>query len=546
MEKGHPGAQPRASRRPSIEARLALLAIGPVAFAAALFGAASAWRETVREASAEEARLTAAAAALASVSADAVAAGDQARGLDAVRSIQAQPGIAHARIERTDGSLFVEAGQRVGKRADLVPRLSLDHTHSASAPIQAGGRILGRVTLVGRDHGLVPLLLASLGLGLGAGLTAAAIGLLAARRLKKALVRPLLARMRSMAGTADGPSRGLDDEFGDLAEAFDQMMGEIRVRDVQLAERAAGLERELAARTAELREAMAAKAAASVLAADVLAASRGPARSSTRLSRRLSSERRALLEDLHAAIETDTLALVYQPQFDRSGAIQGVEALVRWTHPARGGVEPSDFIPLMEKHGRIERLTDWVIGRAMAETADLAGLKVSFNASALEFADAKIVPRIAALAETAGFDLRRLEVEITETAILAGEERVRANMSALRELGMTVALDDFGAGYSSLGHLRRYPFDKLKIDRGFVVDCTRDVQSATVVHAVVSIGRALGMRVVAEGVETEQQRQFLKIAGVHAVQGFLFGRPAPIEALRDQLARPPPDRRLGG
>lgn len=541
MEKGHPGAQPRASRRPSVEARLALLAIGPVAFAAALFGAASAWRETVREASAEEARLTAAAAALASVSADAVAAGDRARGLGAARSIQAQPGIAHARIERADGSLFVEAGERVGRAENLVPRLSLDHTHSASAPIQAGGRTLGRVTLIGRDHGLVPLVLASLGLGLGAGLTAAAIGLLAARRLKKALVRPILARLRSMTGTAAAPGRGVDDEFGDLAEAFDHMMGEIRVRDAQLAERAAGLERELAARTAELREARAARAAASELAA-----AKGPPRPSTRFSSRLSSERRALLEDLHAAIATDGLSLVYQPQFDRGGAIQGVEALVRWTHTARGAVEPSDFIPLMEKHGRIERLTDWVIRRAMAETADLAGLKVSFNASALEFADAKIVQRTAALAEAAGFDLRRLEVEITETAILAGEEQVRANMSALRELGMTVALDDFGAGYSSLGHLRRYPFDKLKIDRGFVVDCTRDVQSATVVHAVVSIGRALGMRVVAEGVETEQQRQFLKIAGVHAVQGFLFGRPAPIEALRDQLARPPPDRRLGG
>ncbi len=105
-------------------------------------------------------------------------------------------------------------------------------------------------------------------------------------------------------------------------------------------------------------------------------------------------------------------------------------------------------------------------------------------------------------------------------------------MNALRGMGLKVALDDFGAGYSSLGHLRRYPFDKLKIDREFVIDCTRDVQSATVVHAVVSIGRALGMKVVAEGVETEQQRQFLKIAGVHAMQGFLFGKPMSIEALR--------------
>ena len=127
-------------------------------------------------------------------------------------------------------------------------------------------------------------------------------------------------------------------------------------------------------------------------------------------------------------------------------------------------------------------------------------------------------------------------MEITETAILNNEDQVRENMNALRAMGLKVALDDFGAGYSSLGHLRRYPFDKLKIDREFVIDCTGDVQSATVVHAVVSIGRALGMKVVAEGVETEQQRQFLKIAGVHAMQGYLFGKPMPIAALKTLMA----------
>ena len=255
---------------------------------------------------------------------------------------------------------------------------------------------------------------------------------------------------------------------------------------------------------------------------------------------------RSLLDDMEAAIAADQLTLVYQPQFDREGStITGVETLVRWTHPTRGVVSPVDFIPLAEAWGRIHTLTDWVMRRAMEETLDLAGLQIAFNASALEFTDDAIVERIRRKLEKTGFDPKRLEVEITETAILSNEDQVRENMNALRAMGLKVALDDFGAGYSSLGHLRRYPFDKLKIDREFVIDCTGDVQAATVVHAVVSIGRALGMKVVAEGVETEQQRSFLKIAGVHAMQGYLFGKPMPIDGLRAVLAERAPARAAG-
>jgi EAL domain-containing protein (putative c-di-GMP-specific phosphodiesterase class I) len=249
-------------------------------------------------------------------------------------------------------------------------------------------------------------------------------------------------------------------------------------------------------------------------------------------------EVRALLDDLSEAIDGgDQLSMVYQPQFDREGQlVLGVESLVRWTHPTRGVVNPADFIPVAEAWGSIRKLTDWVMNRAVLETGEIPGLQVAFNASALEFIDEGIVERIQGLLARTGFDPRRLEIEITETAILNNEEQVRDNMNALREMGLKVALDDFGAGYSSLGHLRRYPFDKLKIDREFVIDCTRDVQSATVVHAVVSIGRALGMKVVAEGVETEQQRQFLKIAGVHAMQGYLFGKPMPIAELKAMMS----------
>ncbi|MGH6972661.1 MAG: EAL domain-containing protein, partial [Caulobacteraceae bacterium] len=161
---------------------------------------------------------------------------------------------------------------------------------------------------------------------------------------------------------------------------------------------------------------------------------------------------------------------------------------------------------------------------------------IAFNASAVEFADPSFVDELAVLIARCGFDPKRLEIEVTETAVLAEEDEVRRNMARLHELGLKIALDDFGVGYSSLSHLRLFPFDKLKIDRAFVIGCAENVQSATLVHAVVSIGRALGMKVVAEGVETEAQRKFLKVAGVHAMQGYLFARPEPVEALKARLA----------
>ncbi len=253
----------------------------------------------------------------------------------------------------------------------------------------------------------------------------------------------------------------------------------------------------------------------------------------------LSPKDAELLRDLKEAMALDHLTLAYQPQVDREGeTIVGVEALLRWTHPTRGPVSPALFIPLAERAGLIGRITTWVADRLLAETRYLSGLQVAFNASAIEFADPSFVDRLYGLIQHHGYDPRRLEVEITETAILQSEAQVRLNIDKLRALGMKVALDDFGAGYSSLGHLRRYPFDKLKIDREFITDCSRDMQAATIVHAVVSIGRALGMKVIAEGVETETQRKFLKVAGVHAMQGYLFGKAVGIDELTRMLARP--------
>jgi EAL domain-containing protein (putative c-di-GMP-specific phosphodiesterase class I)/signal transduction histidine kinase/CheY-like chemotaxis protein len=245
----------------------------------------------------------------------------------------------------------------------------------------------------------------------------------------------------------------------------------------------------------------------------------------------------SLLADLSDAIDNDHLTLVYQPQFDPAGeTITGIETLVRWTHPTRGFVSPAFFIPIAERYGLIGRVTQWVLARAMRETADLGDFTIGFNASAVEFADPSFVDELAVLIARCGFDPKRLEIEVTETAVLAEEDEVRRNMSRLHDLGLKIALDDFGVGYSSLSHLRLFPFDKLKIDRAFVTSCAENLQSATLVHAVVSIGRALGMKVIAEGVETEEQRKFLKVAGVHGMQGYLFAKPEPVEALKARLA----------
>jgi len=251
------------------------------------------------------------------------------------------------------------------------------------------------------------------------------------------------------------------------------------------------------------------------------------------------ADEECLFADLAQAVERGELGLVYQPQFDRAGGeVLAVEALLRWRHPVRGEISPALFIPLAERRGLIGAITRWVVERAMAETRDLTGLTVSFNASAGEFADPAFADDLAALIARHSFDPRRLEVEVTETALLGEADAVRATMTKLHDLGLKIALDDFGVGYSSLNHLRLFPFDKLKIDRVFVTDCASQVQAAALLHAVISAGRALGMKVVAEGVETEAQRNFLKIAGVHAMQGFLLAKPEPIEALAARLAAP--------
>jgi EAL domain-containing protein (putative c-di-GMP-specific phosphodiesterase class I) len=187
----------------------------------------------------------------------------------------------------------------------------------------------------------------------------------------------------------------------------------------------------------------------------------------------------------------------------------------------------------------IGEITDFVLRRAMTETKDIA-LPIAVNASAHDFANPDFVPRVREALAFTGFDPCRLEVEVTETAILANEHQVRQNIEELHLAGVKIALDDFGSGYANLQHLRRFPFDRLKIDRELINDCSRNVQAATIIHAMVSIGRALGMQVTVEGVETERDREFLKIAGVHSMQGLLFDMPLPVAKLCAMMQRQAP------
>ena len=247
-----------------------------------------------------------------------------------------------------------------------------------------------------------------------------------------------------------------------------------------------------------------------------------------------------VLAELEGAAEWGEFSLVYQRQVAPDGeSLVGVETLLRWTCPALGGaVSPEMFIPMAERRRMIRPITRWVLDQAMAETADLGDFAVGFNASATEFTDPAFVAEIADRIQARSFDPRRLEIEVTETAILADAEVVHQNMNALHALGVKIALDDFGAGYSSLNHLRLFPFDKLKIDKAFVEECSHATQSAALINAVVGLGKALGMTVVAEGVETEMQLTFLRVAGVDAMQGFLFGKAVSAERLKYALSQP--------
>jgi diguanylate cyclase len=250
-------------------------------------------------------------------------------------------------------------------------------------------------------------------------------------------------------------------------------------------------------------------------------------------------KRKLVENDLRVAIGRDELEIAYQPIVNNSAEkVVGVEALCRWIHPVRGEIPPTEFIPIAENSGLIVQLGEWVLRRACLDGKAWPDITVAVNVSPLQFRRAEFVDVVERILAETGFDPTRLELEVTESTLLGNVDTAELAMFRLKALGVQLALDDFGTGYSSLLYLRRFPFDKLKIDRSFVLSIERAADAAAIVHAVVSLGRGLGMKVTAEGVETAEQHLFLRAAGVHTMQGFRFGRPGTAAEISKRLAHP--------
>ncbi len=257
------------------------------------------------------------------------------------------------------------------------------------------------------------------------------------------------------------------------------------------------------------------------------------------------SNRKLLEGDLLYAIRNDGLAAAYQPLMNASGdTIIGVEALARWTHPTLGQIPPSQFIPIAEHSGLIVDLGEWMLRRACLDGRAWPGLTIAVNVSPLQFRRSDFVEVVERILTETDFPANRLELELTESTLLGNLETAELSMLRLKAIGVRFALDDFGTGYSSLLYLRRFPFDKLKIDTSLVRSIEKAPDAAAIVHAVVSLGRGLGMKVTAEGVETAEQHLFLRAAGVHQMQGYRFGKPGPAGEINARLASPD-DFRVG-
>jgi diguanylate cyclase (GGDEF)-like protein len=252
-------------------------------------------------------------------------------------------------------------------------------------------------------------------------------------------------------------------------------------------------------------------------------------------------ERLALESDLGHALERGEFLLHYQPIVDvASGLITGVEALLRWQHPVRGLVPPLEFIPLAEETGLIVAIGEWVLATACArnrawQVQGLTDLRVAVNLSARQLADPLFLPRLTQIVRDSGLDPSSLELEITESMVMARGECAVTVLQQLKSLGVQLAIDDFGTGYSSLAYLRRFPIDTLKVDRSFIRDIPDNSGDKKITRAIIAMAHSLRLKVVAEGVETAEQLQFLRAQHCDSVQGFLLHRPLPENAVAEVL-----------
>jgi diguanylate cyclase (GGDEF)-like protein len=249
------------------------------------------------------------------------------------------------------------------------------------------------------------------------------------------------------------------------------------------------------------------------------------------------NDRRFIERELRRALVEQTLDVHYQPIVTADGLrTVGVEALLRWNHPMRGNIPPATFVPIAEQAGIMEELGEFVLRRALADAARWPDLFIAVNLSPIQVRGSGLVDTVASVLAETGTAASRVVLEVTETVLAENPNEVKKQLDRLRALGVRIALDDFGTGYSSMSYLQRFPFDKLKIDRSFVEPLGRSSESGVMIQAMVTLGRALGLSVLAEGVETEEQRVLLRLAGCDELQGFLFAKPAPREAIDRLLA----------
>jgi EAL domain-containing protein (putative c-di-GMP-specific phosphodiesterase class I) len=249
-----------------------------------------------------------------------------------------------------------------------------------------------------------------------------------------------------------------------------------------------------------------------------------------------------LVADILASLEREEFHVLYQPQMLADGSrMTCVEALLRWNSPD-GPTGPGDFIAMAEKHRVIRELGAFVLRRACRDAASWDGVSVAVNVSGNQLTDPGFVDLVVLAAAEGGLPLARLELELVENVLIENFELVHDVLAKLRSLGVRIALDDFGAGYSSLSYLRKLPLDKLKIDKSFVDDLHSPI-SAAIIHAIVALARALGLKITAEGVETEAQRLFLRVCGCDLLQGYLFSQPIAADSVNTMLSRVQMERR---
>jgi EAL domain-containing protein (putative c-di-GMP-specific phosphodiesterase class I) len=255
----------------------------------------------------------------------------------------------------------------------------------------------------------------------------------------------------------------------------------------------------------------------------------------------VASERLSMETDLQRALQQGEFLLYYQPKIDTaSRALTSVEALLRWKHPHKGIVPPNDFIPLLEDTGLINAVGEWVLMEATRQAqawidGGLQPTRMSVNISGKQFRHPGLIDTVRRALETSGLAPRHLELELTESMFIENTERSIETMQALKALGVSLSIDDFGSGYSSLAYLKQFPVDYLKIDRSFIRELTTNSKDAAITAAIAALAHSLNLKLVAEGVEDQAQVDFLENQGCHELQGFFFGRPVSAQELEASL-----------